>query len=117
LQLRAQLVIFVLELAKVLRKFLVRLKPADRLRQSGYVDRRTNPYEENGTVQVEGTPGFEDFRFRDGGSNGSDLQRTGLCGFSAGLFLYIEECRFEIHAGFLHCPALGSLEDFLFCPG
>ena len=77
LQLRAQLVIFLLELAKVLRELLVGLKSAYRLRQTAYIDRGANAYEEDGTIQLEGAPGFEDFRFRDSGGNRSDFQRTG----------------------------------------
>jgi len=66
--------IFLLELAKVLRELLVGLKAAYRLRQTAHVDRGTNAYEEDGTIQLEEALGFEDFRFRDSGGNRSDFQ-------------------------------------------
>jgi hypothetical protein len=109
--------IFLLELAKVLRELLVGLKSAYRLRQTAHIDRGTNAYEEDGTIQLEGVPGFEDFRFRDSGGNRSDFQRTGSCAFPARFFFHIVECSFEIHARFFHRVALGSLEDFFFCAG
>jgi hypothetical protein len=74
LQLRAQMVIFLLELAKMLRKLLLGLKPAYGLRQAAHIDSGTNAYEKDGTIQLEGAPGLEDFRFRDSGGNRSDFQ-------------------------------------------
>ena len=109
------MVIFLLELAKVLRELLVGLKSANRFRQTAHIDRGTNAYEEDGTIQLEGVPGFEDFRFCDSGGNRSDFQRTGLCVSPARFFFHIVECSFELDARFFHRISLGSLEDFFFC--
>jgi hypothetical protein len=68
------LVILLLELAIVLRELLIGLKSAYRVRQTAHIDRGTNAYEEDGAIQLKGTPGFEDFRFRDRGGNRSDFQ-------------------------------------------
>ena len=117
LQLRSQLVIFLLELAKVLRELLVGFESSYRLRQTAQIDRGTNTYEEDGTIQLEGATGFEDFRFRDSSGNCSDFQRTGLRASPARFFLHIVEYSFEINSRFFHRFALGSLEDFFFCAG
>ena len=108
--------IFPLELAKVLRELLVGLKSAYRLRQTAHIDRGTNAYEEDGTIQLEGAPGIENFRFCDSGGNRFDFQRTGLCASPASFF-HIVECSFEIDALFFHRVPLSSLEDFCFCAG
>ncbi len=117
LQLRAQLVIFLLELAKVLRKLLVGLKSAYRFRQIVQIDRGTNAYEEDGAVPFEGAPGFEDFRFCDRGGNRSDFQRTGLRASPTRFFFYIVKWSFKIDARLFRGVALGLLENFFFCAG
>ena len=103
------MIIFLLELAKVLRKLLVGLKSAYRFRQTTHIEDRA--------TQLEGAPGLEDFRFRGSGGNRSDFQGTGLRASSARFFFHIAECRFEINTRFFHCVALGSLEDFFLCAG
>jgi hypothetical protein len=108
------LVILLLELAIVLGELLVGLKSAYRFRQTAHIDCGSNAYEEDWTISLEGTPGFEDFRFRDRGGNRPDFQRTGLCVSPASFFFHVMKCGFEIDARFFHRLTLGSLEDFLF---